>query len=345
MRLVCPNCAATYEVPEDAIPDSGRDVQCASCGHAWFFQRPQTDYPPLAGEAQTSPKPDPVAEIDAEVAPLAEDTVFEMPPSDLPDPEPEALPVDDAEAALAQALTDDPDAMGEVPAPLAEADRPDQSAPPGAHLSHPSSTVTGEDDPEDADFYDEDFDDDEFDTDSFSPPAAAPTAAPPGNAYVTDGSVLSILREEAEREALVRRGIAVPLESQPELGVDTAVPDRQSAAALALAGDDAPRPAARRDLLPDVEEINSTLRPTETVRSEQTDLADAADRRAGFRSGFLTVMTIAMIGTGIYTLAPRLSVMVPALADPLATYVSSVDTLRLALDGVMRSATVALNGG
>ena len=39
MRLVCPNCEAKYEVPDDAIPDSGRDVQCASCGHAWFQTR------------------------------------------------------------------------------------------------------------------------------------------------------------------------------------------------------------------------------------------------------------------------------------------------------------------
>jgi predicted Zn finger-like uncharacterized protein len=39
MRLVCPNCEAKYEVPEDAIPDTGRDVQCANCGHAWFQMR------------------------------------------------------------------------------------------------------------------------------------------------------------------------------------------------------------------------------------------------------------------------------------------------------------------
>ncbi|ROU02537.1 zinc-ribbon domain-containing protein [Histidinibacterium lentulum] len=36
MRLTCPNCGAEYEVPDDAIPDSGRDVQCSNCGHTWF---------------------------------------------------------------------------------------------------------------------------------------------------------------------------------------------------------------------------------------------------------------------------------------------------------------------
>ena len=36
MRLTCPNCGAVYEVPDDAIPDTGRDVVCTSCDHGWF---------------------------------------------------------------------------------------------------------------------------------------------------------------------------------------------------------------------------------------------------------------------------------------------------------------------
>ncbi len=36
MRLVCPNCGAQYEVPDDVIPTTGRDVQCSNCGHTWF---------------------------------------------------------------------------------------------------------------------------------------------------------------------------------------------------------------------------------------------------------------------------------------------------------------------
>ena len=36
MRLVCPNCGAEYEVPDDVIPPGGRDVQCSNCGIAWF---------------------------------------------------------------------------------------------------------------------------------------------------------------------------------------------------------------------------------------------------------------------------------------------------------------------
>ena len=36
MRLTCPGCGAVYEVPDDAIPETGRDVVCTSCSHGWF---------------------------------------------------------------------------------------------------------------------------------------------------------------------------------------------------------------------------------------------------------------------------------------------------------------------
>ena len=36
MRLICPNCGAQYEVPDDVIPSGGRDVQCSNCGHTWL---------------------------------------------------------------------------------------------------------------------------------------------------------------------------------------------------------------------------------------------------------------------------------------------------------------------
>jgi predicted Zn finger-like uncharacterized protein len=40
MRIVCPNCTSQYEVSEEAIPEAGRDVQCAKCSEIWFQDRP-----------------------------------------------------------------------------------------------------------------------------------------------------------------------------------------------------------------------------------------------------------------------------------------------------------------
>lgn len=36
MRLICSKCPAQYELPDDAIPASGREVQCSNCGATWF---------------------------------------------------------------------------------------------------------------------------------------------------------------------------------------------------------------------------------------------------------------------------------------------------------------------
>ena len=36
MLIKCPNCNAKYEVPNDIIPATGRDVQCSNCSKTWF---------------------------------------------------------------------------------------------------------------------------------------------------------------------------------------------------------------------------------------------------------------------------------------------------------------------
>lgn len=41
MRITCPNCGAQYEVPDQVIPEEGRDVQCSSCGNTWFQDNPR----------------------------------------------------------------------------------------------------------------------------------------------------------------------------------------------------------------------------------------------------------------------------------------------------------------
>ena len=79
MILTCPACETQYAVKDGAIPDGGRKVRCASCGHSWH-QMP---------EGQTEGTEDPVVEEQAG-APMPE-------PADSPgDPAAVATQWDDA---------------------------------------------------------------------------------------------------------------------------------------------------------------------------------------------------------------------------------------------------------
>lgn len=293
MRLVCPNCEAKYEVPDDAIPDTGRDVQCANCGHAWFQMRQR----PAAAVAEpvtpAAPVVEPEPEVVAEAATLSQDEEPAPGGEEIPEPAPVELPDEDpAEAPVVVPEEEPGDQPSEVPAPE---EAPEIEAQPEA-----------------------------------------------GSGYKVDESVLAILREEAEREARARQAEASP----PAVA---AAPVAVPVPAPAVAAVEEAKPAARRDLLPDVEEINSSLRPSEHPPELHETAADmpppAAESGGGFRSGFLMVMTLAMIGSGLYIASPTLTRLVPALEGPLESYVTLVNSLRLQLDGVMQQATMALNGG
>jgi predicted Zn finger-like uncharacterized protein len=58
MQLTCPNCGATYEIPEDAIGANGRKIRCRACDTSWFE--------PASGGAVAPP---PVAPLPATVPP------------------------------------------------------------------------------------------------------------------------------------------------------------------------------------------------------------------------------------------------------------------------------------
>lgn len=329
--MVCPNCEAKYEVPEDAIPETGRDVQCANCGHAWFQMRPRAGgaepvvtpvVPPIAPPVappepvpEAAPEPEPV--IEPVIEPVAE-VVVEAEPEPVVEPEPAvAEPVVDAVAA----------AVAEAEEPAAETMAAAETALSEASVSETAEAVQ------------------EAEAEASAVAAGAVPAA-----YAVDDSVLAILREEAEREAQARRAeVAKPLETQTDLGIESAIPETRKpvevvAAAVEAETDD--KLANRRTRLPDVEEINSTLRPAESTEAETAAGAApvAAEGRSSFRSGFLLVLTVAILGSAIYGAADSLSQAVPALAGPLKAYVGFVDSLRLHLDGLMQSATVAING-
>lgn len=101
MRLICPNCEAQYEVPDEAIPLEGRDVQCSNCAQIWFHAHPDA---PAVPEKEGSEAAPPTAEVTAAetAAPAPPDVPqkSEQPPVAEPEPEETASEdPDDMEAA------------------------------------------------------------------------------------------------------------------------------------------------------------------------------------------------------------------------------------------------------
>ena len=37
MIITCPNCNMQFKIDNSLIPDEGRDLQCGSCNHIWFY--------------------------------------------------------------------------------------------------------------------------------------------------------------------------------------------------------------------------------------------------------------------------------------------------------------------
>jgi predicted Zn finger-like uncharacterized protein len=72
MRIICPNCDAQYEVPEDVMPPEGRDVQCSNCGQTWFQVHP--DYPLDEEDSDPEEKPDATVTADKEKVEVKHDT-------------------------------------------------------------------------------------------------------------------------------------------------------------------------------------------------------------------------------------------------------------------------------
>ncbi|MBW4709701.1 zinc-ribbon domain-containing protein [Roseobacter sp. YSTF-M11] len=284
MRLICPNCDAQYEVPDDVMPHDGRDVQCSNCGQTWFQEHPDTvAEAEAAKKAEAAPdeevvRPDDEGVADDAEAPKAEGEAAEATPE--PEPEPE------------------PDDEGAVEPPLEET----------------------------------------------PPPQPARRSLDP--------DIANVLREEAELETQARQNeVSGTVESQPDLGLNEAEGSDEARKRAREARDrmarmrgedpaDVPLETAaaigsRRDLLPDIEEINSTLR-SNSDRSPGEDPGQTAQievrEKRSFGRGFMLMVILALILAVLYVYAPKLADTVPQ-ADPwISAYVGAVDQGRMWLD-------------
>lgn len=310
MRLTCPNCDAEYSVDDAAIPPSGRDVQCSNCGHAWFQLHPDAEAAAASADALFAP-----ARASSVAPAAAQETT---PPAFAAAPRPVAVPPP-AESHAA------PPSPGEAEAaPDAESDVADAAAVTEVQPAVPPLA------------------------------SAAVSAAAP---RTLDENLLAILREEAARETAVRRAEAPSMpEVQPDLGLTAATSATAPAPAPAATpeldtieagGAMQDRVAPRRDLLPDIEEINSTLRAGSEARGAEAEAMVAAEKaraKGGFRAGFIVTLFLAVLLTAAYTMAPRIAQHLPGSAPMMASYVHGVDVARIWLDDAMQKAAGTLRG-
>ena len=272
MRLTCPNCGAQYEVSDDIIPETGRDVQCSNCGHTWFQNSAGYDVEP-------------------------DDAIFDA---------------DGDETVPEMAL-----------------------APPEPPQVDPELREPEEPEPDLQSFVEE------VNEEVQEEVAAAPERA----RQEIDPTVADILQQEASYEAQLRAAEADAIESQPDLGLDDIPEDPKAEAERRMArlrGEPDPAVAAaattgaRRELLPDIEEINSTLRSTSDRDDIQpnplTPQAEAKKRRSGFRMGFGFMMILAALAVAAYLYAPQIIEAVPATKEPMTMYVDWVNQARVLLD-------------
>ncbi len=187
-----------------------------------------------------------------------------------------------------------------------------------------------------------------------APKAPAPLPAPEQpddqpRRRTLDPDLRSILEQEAEREARLRRAEAEPVETQGEMSLgqepeaDHRARRRAELDAARDAFDSEPSAVAAtvssaRDLFPDIDEINSTLRDTGDRLGTEADASDIDTldtiprRRRGTRIGFLFALAVAAGAAALYTNADTLARAVPALEPALSGYLTVVNGARFWLD-------------
>lgn len=160
-----------------------------------------------------------------------------------------------------------------------------------------------------------------------------------------DASVTDVLREEAAREAGLRASeAATGLQSQPDLGLESAAPegtDAQIERVLAETVDTAPEThdveAAAGDRLPSIDEVDTRDTPERAHELSDPDMISTLDAtpeagRNGFVRGFAISLILIAALVLIYANAPSIAQAVPQADPALSAYVASVDEFRLWLN-------------
>ena len=286
MRIICPNCDAQYEGPDDAIPEDGRDVQCSNCGLTWFESRPSAD---ITAE-RAAPIEQALAEEDYDDFAAVDDAP--PPPPPRKDIDPDVVDILRQEAAREQQARDMERGTVETQPDLGldsgPPDRPKQSAQKVFDRLVENREIAARDMEQDVTPASSEDNDQAIQNDPKTQDLAEPSPGNVGEAAAT-------------------------------------------AAAL----------GSRKELLPDIEEISSSLQSTEDRDLAGGELDPEVPvvkrKKRGFRRGFLLAFVLVVIAVLIYVFAPQIAASVPQSDPWLSQYVAWVDGLRIALDGQIQS--------
>lgn len=86
MRIVCPSCAAAYDVADNVLPVSGR-VRCARCATEWQVDPPIAKAMPILPQPESETEPAHAAPTQMRAAPEPRVDVQPLPPRKWPMPQ------------------------------------------------------------------------------------------------------------------------------------------------------------------------------------------------------------------------------------------------------------------
>ena len=316
MRLICPNCSAQYDVADDAIPPGGRDVQCSNCQLSWFqTEKPavpgrealQLDTPRAPETAEDPPAPDeaPVEETSTEAPTPEPETAASEP--DRAEPEPEAAEAPEAEPAP-------------QPTPQPQRKPLDDAV---ANILREEAAVSG------------------------AAAAGAATAAAASASPAEKPASSSAISKPPATEAARSAKPVTADETRQRIAMMTAEEGGTKSGAGQAKASAAPTPSASADeahlrTVPSINEINATLR----ARAQANDTSGLTEeekqqavQRKGFRRGFFWVLILLAILILPYVFADQIIENLPQTTGIMASYVTMVDQLRVALSDMVSGLT------
>jgi predicted Zn finger-like uncharacterized protein len=359
MRLICPVCSAQYDVDAELIPAAGRDVECSACGKVWFVgpgrvrATPAERGRPAAGGQGAGAQEaggiaagdrDASGAVDAGRAGAGEAAVAAGMREARADPAARLRMGDSAAGGTGVAgdVAEAPPGPAEVAAPESEPVVPRRTVTPAiagilraeAERERANRAAEARATPERQE---------EFPLDA--PEAAAATGG---------GSVTKAASGDGGAADDLAAAIKKIVSEETTRIVRDAPPERPAAtldvpAASVRAVD--PPPAAteqlgtvsRRDRLPDIEEISSTLSPVAAMQARYAKPAPRRRSGIGFRLGFGLVLWLATVLAMVYIYAPRIVAEYPQTEPYIRPYVDAVDESRLWLDLQLQRVVKALD--